>query len=208
MVSKIRLGLLGASVSGTWSSRTHFPTLKANSDFELIAVCTTKPEHRSRRKGPGARLTRDDYRAMVASPEIDAVAVLVRVPSHFASAKTALEQRPHGNLRTRRHAGGRRATTPQLETVELLGTQTAGAATGASAFQYRAAWHTATSEAVNIGQLYAGLPGASAATATTTAKASGNVPIGVRNLPHGAPPPRNRRKRNARRCPSADPEGP
>lgn len=32
----------------------------------------------------------DDWRNMIASPEIDAVAIVVRVPSHFAPTKAAL----------------------------------------------------------------------------------------------------------------------
>lgn len=96
MAGKIRLGLLGASVSGTWSSRAHFPALKASTDFELTAVCTTKPESaEAARKAHGARLAFHDYRTMVASPEIDAVAVVVRVPSHYAPAKAALEAGKH-----------------------------------------------------------------------------------------------------------------
>jgi predicted dehydrogenase len=37
----------------------------------------------------------DDYHKMVASPEIDAVAVVVRVPSHYAPTKAALEAGKH-----------------------------------------------------------------------------------------------------------------
>jgi predicted dehydrogenase len=44
MPNKIRLGVIGASVSGTWSARSHLPALKGSPDFELTAVCTTKAE--------------------------------------------------------------------------------------------------------------------------------------------------------------------
>jgi predicted dehydrogenase len=37
----------------------------------------------------------DDWRKMIASPEIDAVAVVVRVPSHYAPTKAALEAGKH-----------------------------------------------------------------------------------------------------------------
>ena len=43
MPEKIRLGLIGASVKGTWSARSHLPALKASKDIELTAVCTTNP---------------------------------------------------------------------------------------------------------------------------------------------------------------------
>src|SRR6202008_3912324 len=96
MAEKIRLGLIGASVTGTWSSRSHLPAVQASSDVELTAVCTTKADSaEAARRAYGARLAFDDYRKMVASPEIDAIAVVVRVPSHYAPTKAALEAGKH-----------------------------------------------------------------------------------------------------------------
>jgi predicted dehydrogenase len=96
MADKIRLGLIGASVRGTWSARSHLPAVRASSDFELAAVCTTRADSaEAARQAWGARMAFDDYRNMIASPEIDAVAVVVRVPSHYAPAKAALEAGKH-----------------------------------------------------------------------------------------------------------------
>jgi predicted dehydrogenase len=96
MADKVRLGLVGASVKGTWSSRSHLPALQVNADIELTAVCTTKADSaEAAREAYGAKLAFDDYRKMVASPEIDAVAVVVRVPSHYAPTKAALEAGKH-----------------------------------------------------------------------------------------------------------------
>ncbi len=96
MAEKIRLGLIGASVSGTWSSRSHLPALRASAEVELTAVCTTRADSaEAARQAWGARLAFDDWRRMVASPEIDAVAVVVRVPSHYEPAKAALEAGKH-----------------------------------------------------------------------------------------------------------------
>src|SRR5215471_15340041 len=96
MTDKIRLGLIGASVSGTWSSRSHLPALRASVDVELTAVCTTKVDTAdAARQAWGARLAFDDWRKMVVSPEIDAVAVVVRVPSHYGPAKAAIEAGKH-----------------------------------------------------------------------------------------------------------------
>jgi predicted dehydrogenase len=96
MADKIRLGLIGASVRGTWSARSHLPAVQAGSDVELTAVCTTKPDSaEAARRAWGARLAFDDYRKMIASPEIDAVAVVVRVPSHYAPTKAALQAGKH-----------------------------------------------------------------------------------------------------------------
>ena len=93
---QIRLGLIGASVRGTWSSRSHLPAARASADLELTAVCTTKADSaEAARQAYGARLAFDDYRKMIASPEIDAVAVVVRVPSHYGPTKAALEAGKH-----------------------------------------------------------------------------------------------------------------
>jgi predicted dehydrogenase len=96
MTDKIRLGLVGASVRGTWSARSHLPAVQASSEVELTAVCTTRAESaEAARQAYGARLAFDDYRKMIAAPDIDAVAVVVRVPSHYAPAKAALEAGKH-----------------------------------------------------------------------------------------------------------------
>ncbi|MGE5268053.1 MAG: Gfo/Idh/MocA family protein [Thiohalocapsa sp.] len=96
MADKIRLGLIGASVRGTWSARAHLPALRASDDIELTAVCTTRADSaEAARQAWGARFAFDDWRKLVASPEIDAVAVVVRVPSHYQPAKAALEAGKH-----------------------------------------------------------------------------------------------------------------
>ena len=38
------IGLIGAGGGSTLASRAHFPALAHCPDFELTAVCTTKPE--------------------------------------------------------------------------------------------------------------------------------------------------------------------
>jgi len=96
MAGKIRLGLVGAGEGTVWSARAHLPALPFSPDFELAAVCTTKPESaEAMRRKHGAKRAFHDFRAMVASPEIDAVAVVVRVPSHYEPTKAALEAGKH-----------------------------------------------------------------------------------------------------------------
>jgi predicted dehydrogenase len=96
MPDKIRLGLIGASVRGTWSARSHLPALQASNDIELTAVCTTRADSaEAALQAYGARLAFSDWREMVTSPDIDAVAVVVRVPSHYAPTKAALENGKH-----------------------------------------------------------------------------------------------------------------
>jgi len=96
VANKIRLGFVGANVRSTWASQSHFPALLASPDVEMTAVCTTRPESAEEaRKAFGAKLAFHDFRAMVASKEIDAVAVVVRVPSHYEPTKAAIEAGKH-----------------------------------------------------------------------------------------------------------------
>ncbi len=96
MANKIRLGFVGANVNSHWSSQSHFPALLASTDVELTAVCTSRPESAEEaQKAFGAKLAFHDFREMVSSPEIDAVAVVVRVPSHYEPTKAAIEAGKH-----------------------------------------------------------------------------------------------------------------
>jgi predicted dehydrogenase len=96
MAQKLRLGFVGANVRSHWASQSHFPALAAHRDVELTAVCTTRPESAEEaRKAFGAKLAFHDFRAMVASPEIDAVVVCVRVPLHYEPTKAAIEAGKH-----------------------------------------------------------------------------------------------------------------
>lgn len=96
MADKIRLGFVGANVNSTWASQSHFPALMASPDVELTAVCTTRPESAEEaRQAFGAKLAFHDFRTMVASPDIDAVVVVVRVPSHYEATKAAIEAGKH-----------------------------------------------------------------------------------------------------------------
>src|ERR1044072_1078116 len=92
MANKIRLGFIGANVKSTWASQSHFPALRASPDVEMTAVCTTRPETAEEAlKAFGAKHAFTDFREMASSREIDAVAVVVRVPSHFEATKAAIE---------------------------------------------------------------------------------------------------------------------
>ena len=96
MADKIRLGIIGANIHRGWAPRSHLPAVVASPEFELTAVCTTRQEsaEESRQKF-GARLAFDDYRKMLAHPDIDAVAVSVKVPSHYEPTMAALNAGKH-----------------------------------------------------------------------------------------------------------------
>jgi len=93
---KIRLGVIGANPSRGWAPRAHLPAIVASPEIELTAVCTTQPESAaaSARKY-GAKLAFHNYKDMLACPDIDAVAVVLRVPSHYEPTRDALRAGKH-----------------------------------------------------------------------------------------------------------------
>jgi len=96
MVEKIRLGIIGANVHRGWAPRAHLPAIVASPEFELTAVCTTRQESAEESRAKfGARMAFDDYRKMLAHPDIDAVAVVLRVPSHYEPTMAALNAGKH-----------------------------------------------------------------------------------------------------------------
>ena len=96
MADKIRLGIIGANIHRGWAVRSHLPAIVASPEYELTGVCTTRMESAEEsRQAFGARLAFDDYRAMIAHPEIDAVAVSLRVPNHYDPTVAAINAGKH-----------------------------------------------------------------------------------------------------------------
>jgi predicted dehydrogenase len=96
MAEKIRLGFVGANVQALWASQSHYPALLASTDVDIAAVCTTRQTSADEaREALGAKQAFSDWREMVVSPEIDAVAVVVRVPEHYGPTRAALEAGKH-----------------------------------------------------------------------------------------------------------------
>ena len=96
MADKIRLGIIGANIHRGWATRSHLPASVASPEFELTAVCTTRMESAEESRDEfGARLAFDDYHKMLAHPDIDAVAVSLRVPNHYEPTLDALNAGKH-----------------------------------------------------------------------------------------------------------------
>ena len=93
---KIRLGIIGANATYGWSMRAHLPALLALPEYELSAVCTSSAETAAESaKAYGAKAEFHDYHEMVAHPDIDVVAVSVRVPLHNDMVMAALAAGKH-----------------------------------------------------------------------------------------------------------------
>ena len=95
MAAKIRVGIVGATVTpggSGWGANAHVPALHALPDFELKAICTAHEETaRASAAAFGAELAFHDFEEMIAHPDIDLVAVVVRVPGHHALVMSAVE---------------------------------------------------------------------------------------------------------------------
>ena len=95
MTDKIRVGIVGATVTpggSGWGANAHVPALQTLSGYELKAVCTAHEETaKASAEKFGAQLAFHDMNEMVAHPDIDLVAVVVRVPLHRELVSTALK---------------------------------------------------------------------------------------------------------------------
>ncbi|MEQ7009644.1 Gfo/Idh/MocA family oxidoreductase [Actinopolymorpha sp. B17G11] len=82
----VRVGIVGATVTtggSGWGANAHVPALQALPEFELKAVCTSREgTARASAQAFGAELAFHDIDEMVAHPDVDLVAVVVRVPWH------------------------------------------------------------------------------------------------------------------------------
>lgn len=96
MPDQIRLGIIGASPTVGWAHRAHLPAVAAAAGFELTAACTTRMETAMESaRQYGARMAFDDYHKMLEHPEIDAVAVVLRVPAHYDITRDAIDAGKH-----------------------------------------------------------------------------------------------------------------
>ena len=86
MAGKIRVGIVGATVTpggSGWGANAHVPALKALPDFELVAVCTAHEDTaKASAAAFGVDLAFHNIDDMAKSPDVDLVAVVVRVPWH------------------------------------------------------------------------------------------------------------------------------
>ncbi|MFT4011843.1 MAG: Gfo/Idh/MocA family oxidoreductase [Paracoccus sp. (in: a-proteobacteria)] len=91
----IRVGLIGAGPGG-WGALAHVPALRALPQYELSAVCTTRRESAeaaAQAHGVAKHYWRPED--LATDPEIDLIAVCVRVEDHAALVRLALDAGKH-----------------------------------------------------------------------------------------------------------------
>ncbi len=94
---RFRVGIVGLQPGRSWAARAHIPALRAlPDDFEIVGVANT-----SKASAEAAAAATDISRAfadvaeLVASPDVDIVAITVKVPHHFEIVTAALEAGKH-----------------------------------------------------------------------------------------------------------------
>src|SRR6266550_1636460 len=90
---RIRVGIIGANPDRGWAAQAHIPALRSlGDDFEITALSTTR---RASADAAGKLFdvpaAFDNHQELVISPNVDVVAVTVKVPHHLELATAALE---------------------------------------------------------------------------------------------------------------------
>src|SRR5438552_2212402 len=89
---RIRVGIVGANPDRGWAAQAHMPALKSlPGDFEITALSTSRRESaEAASQRFGVPLAFDNHHDLVNSPDVDVVAITVKVPYHFELATAAL----------------------------------------------------------------------------------------------------------------------
>src|SRR5467141_2620674 len=93
MSKRIRVGIIGANPARSWAAQAHIPALKSLADdFAITALSTSRRESaEAAGKAFGVTAVFDNHEELVRSPDVDVVAVTVKVPHHLELASAALE---------------------------------------------------------------------------------------------------------------------
>ena len=91
-----RVGIVGANATRAWAHDAHLPALRRLPQFRIVAVSArTQDLAEEARVTFGAERAFGDSLALVCDPEIDIVAVTVKVPEHRAIVLAALAAGKH-----------------------------------------------------------------------------------------------------------------
>lgn len=93
----LKVGIIGVQPGRSWAARSHIPALRALPDlYELVGVAnTSRSSADAAAASCGIPRAFDNAVQMVNSPDIDVVAVTVRVPFHLELVKAAADAGKH-----------------------------------------------------------------------------------------------------------------
>ena len=94
---RLGVGIIGLQADRGWAARAHVLALRSlAADFEIVGVANSTIASAERAAAEaGIAKAFGSVDELVASADVDIVAITVRVPSHFAIAKAALEAGKH-----------------------------------------------------------------------------------------------------------------
>ncbi|RJG03268.1 Gfo/Idh/MocA family protein [Noviherbaspirillum sedimenti] len=97
MTKKIRIGIVGLQPELSWAARAHLPALQSLSDiYEIVGVAnTSQASANAAARACGIPIAFENIAAMAASPDIDVIAVTVRVPFHLELVRAAVTGGKH-----------------------------------------------------------------------------------------------------------------
>jgi predicted dehydrogenase len=89
--SKLGVGIIGVNPTWGWAATAHIPALRALPNYEITALSATSAESaRAAGEAFGVRAVFSDHEELVAQPDVDLVAVTVKVPHHRELVSAAL----------------------------------------------------------------------------------------------------------------------
>lgn len=96
MKDKISVGVIGANPARGWAATAHIPALKALPQYEIKALSTTRAQSaRQASEKFGVALAFDNHEELVNHPDVELVAVTVKVPQHRELVTAALRAGKH-----------------------------------------------------------------------------------------------------------------
>jgi predicted dehydrogenase len=94
---RFRVGIVGLQPGRSWAARAHVPALRALADdFEIVGIAnTSRASAEAAAAATGIPRAFDGVADLVASPDVDIVAVTVKVPHHLKLVKAAIDAGKH-----------------------------------------------------------------------------------------------------------------
>src|SRR5438874_6033648 len=90
------MGVVGLSPKRGFASIAHIPALRALSDFDIAAVCTTRQESaEAAAQHFGIPLAFSNPEDLARHPDVDLVTVSVKVPDHYRPVMVAIDAGKH-----------------------------------------------------------------------------------------------------------------
>ncbi|MCJ1405588.1 transcription regulator gal80 [Xylographa trunciseda] len=91
--SPVKLGVIGLSAGGSWASRAHLPYFQKTTNYEIVALQNSSRESAEKaadKYGLTTAACYGNFNDLVDDPNVDTVAVIVKVTEHYAIIEAAL----------------------------------------------------------------------------------------------------------------------